>query len=288
MRFPTSTQLMAILNITPDSFSDGGKLLNRVDIMRSAEHALMCGASILDVGGESTRPGAISISEEEEMARVLPTVKLLHEEFPEAVISIDTRKAAVAHAAVEAGASMINDVSGLTYDGDLMLRVATVAQKNQAAQKKQSIKLVITHSQGTPDQMQDNPEYPDGVVETVTQFFEKQIDRICTAGFKRENIIIDPGFGFGKTIAHNLTLLGALAVFKKFELPVMAGLSRKSFLTLGNRDILPQEREALTAAAITIALQNGADIIRLHDVEAQMPVVRLTESLLNAAKVQVH
>lgn len=266
---PCHTHIMAILNITPDSFSDGGKLATVDAALREAAHALAAGATVLDIGGESTRPGARAIDTSEEIARVCPVIEAIHQRFPHAQISIDTRKAPVARAALQAGARMINDVSGLQYDP----AITGVAAASGA-------QLVIMHSQGTPETMQQNPAYANGVVPEVKQFFKQQIACALQAGVKREQLILDPGFGFGKTVAHNLTLLQQLDQFHELGMPLLVGTSRKSFLTLGNREITVNEREALTAAAITVAIQKGAAYLRVHDVETQVPVVRLIESLM--------
>lgn len=273
MSMTPKTKIMAILNMTPDSFSDGGRLSTLDIALRTAEHALVAGADILDIGGESTRPGAMPIPPQEEMARVLPIIETIHKEFPNAIISIDTRKSQVAEAALAAGAGMINDVSGLQYDEALV----EVAAKYQA-------RLVIMHSQGTPDVMQKNPHYPNGIIEDVRHFLEKQAQLAVQAGVKREHILLDPGFGFGKTLSHNLSLLNGLDALSTLDFPLLVGVSRKSFLTLGNREIPVDEREALTAVAVTLALQKGAAYIRVHDVETQVPVIRLAEALLQTEK----
>lgn len=269
MDFSHKTRVMAILNVTPDSFSDGGRLKTLDEAVRAASHALAAGADILDIGGESTRPGAQPVDPEEETQRVLPVIRAIHRIFPHALISIDTRKACVAEAALEAGAGMINDVSGLSYDPQM----AHVAARYEAS-------LVIMHSQGDPETMQRAPSYPDGVVQEVKYFFERQVRQALRAGVQEERILLDPGFGFGKTLTHNLTLFSKMEDLATLGFPLLAGLSRKSFLTLGNREIGVQEREALTAAAVALAIRNGASYLRLHDVETQLPVVRLAERLL--------
>jgi len=262
-------KIMAILNVTPDSFSDGGRLTSVDTILRAAEHALAAGASILDVGGESTRPGAQAVDTQEEIERVIPGLTAIHKRFPQAVLSVDTRKSQVAEAAIQAGASWINDVSGLRYDPNMARTVA----RYQAT-------LVLMHSQGTPEIMQSNPQYPDGVVNSILQFLKTQIDVAEKAGIDRERLILDPGFGFGKTVAHNLELLRGLDQFQQLSLPFLVGTSRKSFLTLGNRDITVHEREALTAVSLTLAAQKGAAYVRVHDVETHTPVIRLAEALM--------
>jgi dihydropteroate synthase len=262
------TKIMAILNVTPDSFSDGGRLITLDAALRAAEHALLAGASVLDVGGESTRPGASVVDVEAEIERVVPHIEAIHQRFPEAVLSVDTRKAPVAEAAIQAGASWINDVSGLQFDPAM---AETVVRHNAT--------LVLMHSQGTPDTMQRDPQYPQGVVSAVLNFFKQQIALAEKAGISRERLILDPGFGFGKTLAHNLDLLRGLDGFQALGLPVLVGTSRKSFLTMGNRDILVDEREALTAVSVAMAVQHGVAYVRVHDVEVHAPVIRLAEAL---------
>lgn len=261
---PEPIRLMAVLNVTPDSFSDGGRFASPDEVVAEAGRALALGAAILDVGGESTRPGARTIPIEEEMARVLPAVEAIHAAYPRALISIDTRKAAVAEAALQAGAGMINDVSGLQYDPAM----AEVAARHNAW-------LVLMHSQGTPETMQKNPSYPGGVVPEVKAFLSGQAERAERAGVDAGKIILDPGFGFGKALDHNLALLHYIDELCAIGFPVMAGLSRKSFLALGDPAITPDRREALTAAAITLAIQKGATYLRVHDVAAHAPVVKL-------------
>jgi dihydropteroate synthase len=265
------TRIMAILNVTPDSFSDGGKLCGPDNIVREAEKALAAGAHILDIGGESTRPRAVQVSVDEELQRVAPAIEAIRQRFPQAMISIDTRKAAVAEAAVAAGAGIINDVSGLQFDPAMARTAARLGTE-----------LVIMHSQGTPETMQDNPHYPMGVVTEVKAFFERQIALAIQAGVCRERIILDPGFGFGKTRAHNLALLHELEGLQDLKLPILVGASRKSFLAMGDPAITADKREVLTAAAMALAIQKGAAMVRVHDVEAQAPVVRLVEGILRA------
>lgn len=265
------TKIMAILNVTPDSFSDGGLLEGLDVVLRAAEQALNAGADILDIGGESTRPGAVEIPAEEECQRVLPVIEAIHTRFPEATLSIDTRKALVAEQAVAAGARIINDVSGLQFDENMLNVVAQTGTT-----------LVLMHSQGIPETMQQDPSYPNGVVEAVYQFFTQQLAKIEAVGVAREKIILDPGFGFGKTLQHNLTLLNQLAKFQSLGCPILVGSSRKSFLTLGDSSIQPHEREALTAASLALAIERGTGYVRVHDVVTQAPVVRLIDAVLKA------
>ncbi|WP_303673846.1 dihydropteroate synthase [Vampirovibrio chlorellavorus] len=261
------TQIMAILNVTPDSFSDGGALRSLDQVVQAAQEALQAGADILDIGGESTRPNATTISPQAESDRVLPAIRAILEAFPRACISIDTRKAMVAEQALKAGAQMVNDVSGFQYD-PAMAEVCGQA----------GCPVVLMHSQGTPETMQHNPCYPHGVLQAVLQFFERQIDRAQQAGISRHNIILDPGFGFGKTLTHNLTLLHQLDTLKTLGLPILAGTSRKSFLTLGQQTILPIERDALTAASLAMAIERGAKYVRIHNPATQVPVIRFIEA----------
>jgi dihydropteroate synthase len=270
------TQIMAILNVTPDSFSDGGQINNLNSLLMAATQALEAGADILDIGGESTRPGAETIPIEVELSRVVPAIEAIRKHFPQAVISIDTRKSAVAEAALQAGASIINDVSGLQYDPE----IADVAARHEA-------RLILMHSQGTPETMQINPTYPSGVIPEIRAFFERQIERAVAAGVRREHIILDPGFGFGKTLQHNLELLHYISDFSDLGLPLLAGTSRKSFLTLGNLAIQPTEREALTAASLALAIQGGAGMVRVHDARTQAPVVHMVDAVLNARHAHV-
>lgn len=264
--------MMAILNVTPDSFSDGGKLSERQQILEAAGQALAAGAHILDIGGESTRPGAKTVDPKEEADRVIPAIQAILETYPQTRISVDTRKAVVAEAALQAGAVMVNDVSGLQYDPAMAEVCARYA-----------CELVIMHSQGEPETMQRNPQYPNGVIPEITAFFERQIQTALAAGLPRHQIILDPGFGFGKTLSHNLELLTRLREFQPLGLPILAGTSRKSFLTLGESGILPAEREALTAASLAMAIQNGASYVRVHSPILQTPVIRFLEAARDAA-----
>ena len=239
------------------------------NLLKATERALKAGTDILDVGGESTRPGANPVDSNEEIARVIPAIEAILKAFPSARISIDTRKASVAKAALDSGAQIVNDVSGLQYD-PAMAEVCAEAQ----------CELILMHSQGEPKTMQVAPHYPSGVLQEVYAFFERQIQQATEAGVSRSQIILDPGFGFGKTLAHNLTLLSQLAYFEPLGLPILAGSSRKSFLTLGNPAIPPQEREALTAVSMAMAVERGASLIRVHDPVTQIPCLRLAEAVI--------
>ncbi len=266
---------MAILNCTPDSFSDGGHF-NAVDnALQAAEIALNAGASILDIGGESTRPGAVEVPVPEEIERIQPVITALKTRFPQAILSIDTRKAAVAEVALDAGASIVNDVSGLVFDPAM---AALIARYQQA---QGGIQLVLMHSRGTPETMTQETHYPEGILKAVGDFFQTQLAHAIAAGIEPSSIILDPGIGFAKTQAQNLTLLKGLASFHRFGCPLLLGTSRKRFLTLG-ADIPVEQREALTAVTTVAAVQAGAHYIRVHDVVTQAPALRLAEAIATA------
>ncbi|MCA9799825.1 MAG: dihydropteroate synthase [Cyanobacteria bacterium HKST-UBA04] len=259
-------QVMAVMNITPDSFSDGGSLETLDEVVETAQRFIEAGAYWLDLGGESTRPGATEVPADVEQQRILPAIEAIMHSFPDARISIDTRKAAVAQAALKVGARLINDVSGFQFDAD-MIRVAADAQ----------CPVVITHSQGTPQTMQQAPIYTD-VVGDIAEFFYRQVDAATRAGVSEAHIILDPGFGFGKTIAHNLEILQRLDELVSIGFPLLVGTSRKSFLTLGDPSIEPLERETLTAATTALAIEKGAKLIRVHNPASQTPIVKLMQA----------
>lgn len=248
------TLVMGILNVTPDSFSDGGQCLHLEDAINGATRLLNQGADIIDIGGESTRPGAASVSEADEISRVVPVIKALSGQT-KATISIDTSKPQVMQQAVEAGATFINDVNALQANGALQMAASL------------EVDVCLMHRQGTPQTMQKNPVYGD-VIEDIQQFFQQRVDACERAGIPSEKIILDPGFGFGKTLAHNLEILRRFDEFKDLGCRLLAGLSRKSMIgaILNNRDIKGRTIGSVTGAII--AVQNGADIVRVHDVLA--------------------
>ncbi|MFW8589411.1 dihydropteroate synthase [Glaciecola sp. 2405UD65-10] len=261
-----SPQIMGILNVTPDSFSDGGKFTSASSALKHALDMVNSGATFIDVGGESTRPGAKELSVQEELDRVLPVVELLNAEL-DTIISIDTSKPQVMLAAVEAGASLINDVRALSVPNAL----ETAAH----LAKSHGVPSCIMHMQGSPQNMQEAPEYNDVVAEIVA-FFEKRLAQLIKAGFSSEQIIIDPGFGFGKTLGHNYAILNHLRQFTDLGLPVLAGMSRKSMI--GNVINKPvDERLAGDIAASTIAAINGANIIRVHDVQQTADAMKIVQ-----------
>lgn len=253
-------QVMGILNVTPDSFSDGGKHQQLSQALRSAEQMLADGATILDIGGESTRPGAAEVSVEEELNRVVPLVSAVRSRF-DCVISVDTSKAAVMSAAVQAGADIINDVRALQEPAALETAAAL------------QVPVCIMHMQGAPRTMQQAPDYQD-VVKQVYDYLLQRAAECQQAGITAAQIILDPGFGFGKNLSHNYQLLAALDKFVQSGYPVLAGMSRKSMI--GQLlDIPVSERLAGSLACATLAAYAGAQIIRVHDVKETVQAVRV-------------
>ncbi|EGR3958488.1 TPA: dihydropteroate synthase [Vibrio cholerae] len=262
-----SPVVMGILNTTPDSFSDGGRYVDLDVALARAQQMIDLGVAIIDIGGESTRPGAPDVALEEELQRVIPLIKAIRKQNAEVWISIDTSKAEVMRQALAAGADLINDVRALQEPG--ALEVAAQAQ----------VPVCIMHMQGQPRTMQANPHY-DNIIEEVCQFLAERIAQCEAAGIKRENIILDPGFGFGKSVQHNYHLLAHLEQFHRFGLPVLAGMSRKSmiFKTLNKQ---PAECVAGSVACATLAAQKGAQIIRVHDVEQTIDALKMVQMMHN-------
>ena len=252
--------VMGILNVTPDSFSDGGVFLSSESAIAQAVRMAEEGADIIDIGGESTRPGARPVSTQEEIDRVIPVIEALRERIPQP-ISIDTSKADVMRAAVAAGAGFINDVRALR-DGKA-LETATAL----------NVPVCLMHMQGEPRTMQDDPHYDDVVAE-VADFLDERLRAARSAGIPAQNLVIDPGFGFGKTPAHNLELLRGLGKLQELSVPVLAGLSRKSMI--GKALGLPVERRLHASVALAVmAVQNGARIVRVHDVGPTVEALRM-------------
>jgi dihydropteroate synthase len=265
IEFPGRPLMMGVVNVTPDSFFDGGRYLDRDAAIAHAIQLVEEGADLLDIGAESTRPGADAVSEVEECRRAIPVVTAVAKSVS-VPISIDTSKAMVARAALDSGAILINDVTALR--GDPMM--ADVIAETGAG-------IVLMHMQGTPRTMQQAPRYDD-VVEEISVFFEERICFAMAHGIVRRQIILDPGIGFGKLLTHNLTLLAQLTRFEKFECPLLVGVSRKGFLgQLVGRPV--HERQWGTAAAVAIAVDRGAGILRVHDVRAMKDVVRVAAAI---------
>jgi dihydropteroate synthase len=273
------TYVMGILNVTPDSFSGDG-LWTKDDTLNAsleqAQHFIEAGADILDIGGESTRPGSEPVSAEDEQARVLPVIQALVAEFPNTLISVDTYKAQVAAAALEAGAHIVNDVWGLRADPDL----ASVIRHYEAA-------VILMHNRSNPasvevrDQLGNayiGPEYDD-LLEDVKRELLESVDLALKAGISKEKIILDPGIGFGKTINQNLELIDRLGEIRELGYPVLLGPSRKSFIGY-TLDLPPEERLEGTAATISVGITRGADIIRVHDVKEMARIARMTDAVV--------
>lgn len=262
----SKTYLMGILNVTPDSFSDGGKFDNLESAMLQAKSAIANGAEIIDIGGESTRPQAQPVPLKTELERVIPVIRKLRQEST-IPISIDTTKAEVATAAIAAGADLINDISGGTFD-PMMLPTAG----------KLNVPIILMHIRGTPRTMQTMTDYQNLFAE-IRQFFVTQIDRAVDCGVSRSKIIIDPGIGFAKNYGQNIELIKSLLEFKSLELPILVGVSRKSFIgRIVGRDN-PQDRVWGTAAACCGAIANGADILRVHDVAEMRDVCLMADAI---------
>ncbi len=258
-------QVMGILNVTPDSFSDGGAFLAPDAAIEQAEAMVRAGAAIIDVGGESTRPGAAPVPLQQELDRVVPVIEALHAELP-VIISIDTSKPEVMRAAVTAGAGMINDVCALRRQGAL------------AAAVECRVPVCLMHMQGEPRTMQQQPRYEDVVAE-VGAFLQQRVAACLQAGLSREQLLLDPGFGFGKALRHNLRLLRRLPEIESLGFPLLVGLSRKSMIgaLLGERPV--GQRLHGSVAAATLAAWMGASIVRVHDVAATVDALRIVAAL---------
>jgi dihydropteroate synthase len=268
--FPGPTLIMGVVNVTPDSFSDGGAFF---DAKRAIEHSLKLlheGADILDIGGESTRPQATPVTEEEELRRVLPVIRELAGVSKAVPLSIDTMKPGVAAAAVEAGAVIINDV-GASRDDAAMWQIV----------RGSGAGYVMMHMQGTPETMQREPHYHD-VTGEIGEFFAERLDRLRDFGIEPERTILDPGIGFGKSLQHNLELLASLRQFKKYQRPVLVGASRKGFIGQVTGVTVAAERLPGSLACACIAVEAGAQIIRTHDVAATRQAVRMVEAIRSA------
>lgn len=263
----TTPQIMGILNVTPDSFSDGGKFNAAEDAQTRAEQMQADGAAILDIGGESTRPGADYIDPMEEINRTAPVIETLRQTKTCAPISIDTRKMAVAHAALNAGAAIVNDVSGLTFDEHMADLVAN-----------RGVPVCVMHSQGLPETMQNDPQYGDVLLD-VYDFLAGQIDRLVDMGVTRDQIIVDPGIGFGKTQAHNLALLQGLSLFHGLGCAILLGVSRKRFIGDIGQEPQADARAAGSIAVGLAGLAQGVQILRVHDVRETAQAVRLWQAV---------
>ena len=263
------TLIMGIVNITPDSFSDGGKYYTLESAYNHSLKLIDDGADIIDVGGESSRPGALPITLKEELDRTIPLITKIHNNFPNTIISIDTTKSEVAEEAILSGANIINDISGLTND-NRMVRVVS----------KYNTPVVIMHMKGNPENMQNHPVYTD-IIGEIKLFFENQIELATKNGIQKDQIILDPGIGFGKSYENNFQLINQLDKFCKLGFPILIGPSRKSFIGEALNQGIENRLEG-TAAAVTAGIIRGARIVRVHDVKQIKRVVKITDLIRKA------
>ncbi|ADL07345.1 dihydropteroate synthase [Thermosediminibacter oceani] len=261
------TLVMGIINVTPDSFYSGSRKQDLKEILKTASYMVESGADIIDVGGLSTRPGSDPVTEEEELARVLPAVKAIRESFPQIPISVDTYRAEVARRSLQAGADIINDISGFMFDENLV----KVAAEFRAP-------LVLMHIKGTPKDMQKDPHYDD-VVREIAEYFLERMEFAEAAGVDPDKIILDPGIGFGKQYQHNLEIMVRLEEFKSLKKPLLIGASRKTFIGKALGDVPPEERLEGTLAVTALCVMKGVDIVRVHDVKENRRVVDLLEAV---------
>ncbi|OOV86224.1 dihydropteroate synthase [Oceanospirillum linum] len=264
----TRIQVMGILNVTPDSFSDGGQYNGRDAALRHAEAMIKAGATLIDVGGESTRPGALAVSEQEELDRVIPVVEALTEEL-DALVSVDTSTASVIRESAKAGASLINDVRALEKEGALEAAAAS------------GLPVCLMHMQGQPQTMQDAPSYAD-LLREVTDYLQKRANACLEAGIPRNRIILDPGYGFGKSVEHNCSLIKHLKDIQTLGYPLLTGTSRKSMLGAITGREIPAERIAVSVASALICAQQGAWILRVHDVEETIDALKVYQAVQGA------
>jgi dihydropteroate synthase len=260
-------QVMGILNSTPDSFYPNSRIHSTQQVITAAATMVKHGATILDVGGESTRPGATAVSVDEECGRIIPMIEAVRSRF-DVLISVDTSKPTVMQQAIAAGAGMVNDVRALQLPGAL------------DAVANADVKIALMHMQGEPEMMQKKPVYKD-LIADITAFFQQRIKACESAGIKRERLILDPGFGFGKTVAHNLSLINHFSVWHMFSLPLLIGVSRKSTIGVLLGD-LQRDRLVGSLALTLLALQQGATLIRTHDVQATQDVVKMYQACQQA------
>ena len=260
-------QVMGILNVTPDSFSDGGKFDGIEKALAHAREMISQGAAIIDIGGESTRPGATPVSTDEEIHRTIPVIRALRAEW-DGHISIDTTKSSVATAALAAGADIINDISGLTADPEMQTLCAATSDCG----------IVVMHMQGNPETMQENPVYKNVTTE-IQAFFQERLSTLTALGISPERICFDPGIGFGKSLTHNLELLRNIHLLAPQNSPLLLGISRKSFLSKTTEAIEPTDRDAPTAALTALTRTKGIMLHRVHAVKENLAALRITEAL---------
>ena len=265
LNFINSTIIMGVLNLTPDSFSDGGKYLNRRSALRKFKILINQGSEIIDIGGESTRPGSKSVKEEVELKRLTPILKIIKRY--NCFVSLDTRKSLVMEKGIKSGIKLINDVSGLNYD----LNTMKILKKNK-------IPFVLHHMLGTPDTMQKNPKYRNVLLD-IYDFFEKKLKDIKSFGIKHNNIILDPGIGFGKNLKHNITLIDKISIFHSLGLPIMLGISRKKFIKDLSKKNDSKERIGGTVASSLYSMMQGVQILRVHNVNEVKQAIKVFRKL---------
>jgi len=266
--FKSKKYCMGIINVTPDSFYSGSRV-KKDELLMKVEEMTKEGVDIIDIGGESTRPGSDPVPLEEELNRVIPSVEEIRKNFSDVIISVDTYKSEIAKKALDVGADMINDISACTFDPNMV----NVLREYKAP-------VIIMHIKGTPKNMQNNPEYKD-VVREITEFLRERIQFLENSGIESEKIIIDPGIGFGKKLEHNIAIIRRLAELKQLKKPILIGLSRKSMIGMILGGGPPEERLTGTIALNTIALMNGASIIRVHDIKEGVQTCRIVEAIIS-------
>ena len=259
-------RLMGILNVTPDSFSDGGRHQTPYDAVTEAIKMVATGADLIDIGGESTRPGAVTVTPDDEIVRTVPAIKAIRDAGVVTPISIDTRKASVGHAAIAAGADIVNDVSGFTYDPALA-----------ASCSKKGTPVCVVHAQGDPATMQDEPTY-ENVLLDVYDFLKTQIDCLSSLGIPRHLIIADPGVGFGKNQTHNLKLLNRISLFHSLGVPILLGASRKKFIGIIGNEPIADRRAAGSVGVALAAIAQGVQLIRAHDIADHKQAIALWQA----------
>ncbi len=278
-------KIVGIINITPDSFYDGGKYLELFNAMKHVEKLIEEGADIIDIGGESTRPGSNPITVEEEINRVIPIIKEIKKNFPKITLSIDSYKYEVVNQAIDLGVEIINDIYALRYSKNIV----------DLLKKYKNVKIILMHMKGTPQSMQINPQYPIGVVEEIKDFFSERVEFMLQHGIEKERIILDPGIGFGKTTQNNIEILKNLEKFKEvkinttyFSFPLLIGLSRKSFIgrILGSEEspLAPEERYEGTIVLHTYCILKKVDYLRVHDVKPVKQAIKLLEPIIGYLK----
>ena len=261
------TYIMGILNVTPDSFSDGGKFYSTDNALKRVEEMINEGADFIDVGGESTRPGSERVSLDEELKRVIPVIEEISKRFPEIPVSIDTYKSKVAKEAINSGAWIVNDISGLNFD-----------EKMKDVIIEEKVPVIIMHIKGTPENMQKNPQY-NNLINEIFSYLKKSIDLIESNNGDTENIVIDPGIGFGKTFNHNCEIINRLEEFKSFGLPILIGASRKSFIGAILNQPTPERRVIGSLSIAAISSIKGAKILRVHDVKETYEVLKVADAV---------